>query len=319
MGVNCFVLITGYFSCKNPRFRWKGIIKFFLQVTIFSIAIYGVFWATGAATFSMKSLLYALCPLFWGSAWWFASTYFVLLLFSPHINKFIMSVSQKGLLGTVVLMCVLWSLMDTFMKASMQNSNLAWFVFLYLLAAYIRLYSPKFFDNEKIQGVLCIVTTSIVIGSVLLFDVVGTKYAYFGARATYFAGIYKTPLLLQSVSLFCLFKNLKLKDSKVINFVAAAMFGVYLLHDHDLMRTFLWIDLFQNAFYQDSAFLIVHAVVVITIVFVGATCISMLYNITIGKLVGFCMEDCEARWNALDTQSHKWMRKITDYCKKYFM
>ncbi len=318
LGVNCFVLITGYFSCKNSQFRWKGIIKFFIQVTIFSIVIYCISWATSASEFGIKSLLCAVCPLIWGG-WWFASTYFVLILFSPFINKFILSVPQKSLLSVIILMGFLWPFMNTFLKTTMQCSNLTWFVFLYLFAAYIRLYSPRFFNDQRIQIALFILATSIIVGSVLVFDILGTRYGFFASHALYFSSTYKLPLVLQSVTLFCLFKNLKLKDSKLINFIAAAMFGVYLIHDHSLSRPFLWVNIFKNATFQDSPYLIVHALVAIAVVFVVSTCVSVLYNVTIGRLIDKCVGACLARIEALEIQSNKWVKKAKEGCEKYFM
>lgn len=72
-----------------------------------------------------------------------------------------------------------------------------------------------------------------------------------------------------SFSMFMLFKNIKIKQNKVINTIAASTFGVLMIHaNSDAMRTFLWQDLLRNTSYYNSPFLVVHAVVSVLLVYI---------------------------------------------------
>jgi hypothetical protein len=48
------------------------------------------------------------------------------------------------------------------------------------------------------------------------------------------------------VLLFAGFLRIRIRPGRLINTVASAMFGVYLIHDHPYVRYFLWLDLFHN-------------------------------------------------------------------------
>lgn len=61
-GINCFVLITGYFMCKS-RFTLKKLIKLYLQITFYSLIIYGIFCISGHETFTPLKAIGTLFPI----------------------------------------------------------------------------------------------------------------------------------------------------------------------------------------------------------------------------------------------------------------
>jgi hypothetical protein len=67
-----------------------------------------------------------------------------------------------------------------------------------------------------------------------------------------------------------------MKYHKWINTIASATFGVYLIHDNNIIRSLLWIDWFNNAKYQDSLLLIPYSVFVVTVVYVVCSAIDLL-------------------------------------------
>jgi len=86
---------------------------------------------------------------------------------------------------------------------------------------------------------------------------------------------------------------------------------------------FLWLDVFKNAEYQDSNFLIIHAVYSIAIVFILGTLLSILYNLTFDKLVDKLLDSAEMYFTgqqeqrtvaALKRLSKKIHKIAEDYC-----
>ena len=77
--------------------------------------------------------------------YWFYNTYFVLILLSPFINKLIVALSKDEFKKLLLIFFVLWVLIPFVhgLKA-IEMSNLGWFVFLYLIAAYIRFFKEDF-------------------------------------------------------------------------------------------------------------------------------------------------------------------------------
>ena len=71
------------------------------------------------------------------------------------------------------------------------------------------------------------------------------------------------------------FNSLKIPHSKIINLLASATFGVYLIHDNNFVRPFLWHKVFMNASFQNSPYLIPYSIGVILLVYVVCTLIEL--------------------------------------------
>lgn len=64
--------------------------------------------------------------------------------------------------------------------------------------------------------------------------------------------------LIISISLFMFFKNMKLRNSKIINTISASTFGVLLIHDNSTrMQKWLWSDFLNvKSLYNEDSFII---------------------------------------------------------------
>lgn len=63
---------------------------------------------------------------------------------------------------------------------------------------------------------------------------------------------------------------------KWINITASATFGVYLIHDNKIVRSFLWMSLFKNYRYQDSIMIIPYSIGVVAIVYIICTMVDLV-------------------------------------------
>lgn len=61
-GINCFVLITGYFMCRS-RITLKKFLKLLLWMEFYKIVFYTIFLLTGYQEFQLKSMIKALLPI----------------------------------------------------------------------------------------------------------------------------------------------------------------------------------------------------------------------------------------------------------------
>lgn len=73
-------------------------------------------------------------------------------------------------------------------------------------------------------------------------------------------------MIIQSVALFCLFKNINIKRLNFSKF-APYVFGVYLLNDNQYAREFLWKKIFHCSDFYSSKWMPIHFFIV-TILFV---------------------------------------------------
>ena len=137
-GINCFVLITGYFMCKSS-ITLRKFLKLFLEVELYNIVIFSMFVLSGYQDFSIKELLFKLVPLrmvetnFTGCFLWFYLCIPFLTVLVSHLDK-----KRHGLL---VLLCLgIYTMTSTLPGFAVTMNYVTWFCVLFFIASYIRFY-----------------------------------------------------------------------------------------------------------------------------------------------------------------------------------
>ena len=266
-GVNLFVLISGYFLIRSNFVKINRVLKMYWQIFLYSLPLFLLFVAVGLESFSVKEALRSAFPVTLGR-WWFASAYFVLYLISPFLNRLLTSLNKPDYRKLLLLTTVCWSLVPTLTDNSFQSNELVWFMYLYAVAGYIRLHTDLAGISGKKAFSAALIFFALTYLSVLTFDLIGLWIPFVGQRATFFYGMQKLPILIISISLFLGFLKTNIRHSAAINTLSATMFGVYLIHEHPCVRTFLWKTLFRCASFSDSPYLIPYSIAVILCVFI---------------------------------------------------
>lgn len=274
IGVNIFMLISGYFLVSARSLKTNKVLKLWLQIFTYSVGIFIVFSLCGAETFGIKKLIKLCFPITY-SQWWFASTYFILYLLSPYINKLLHSLDKKQYQHFLLLLGFCWCIIPTLTAQANQSNNLLWFVFLYAFAGYIRLFKPQTNIKGSTYIWMSIAVTLLTFLSAVVSDFLGTKIEFFYENATILYGMRKFPIFLIAAMLFIGFLKTDIGYKPVINTISSATFGVYLIHDNKYIRPFLWKTLFKNASYAENNILIPYSLLVIAAVFIGCTVIEL--------------------------------------------
>lgn len=271
-GINCFVLITGYFMCRSD-ITLKKFLKLVLEVEFYYVVIYLLFALTGYIDFSAKGFLKAAIP-FRSIGGGFTNSYLVFYLFIPFLNILIRGMDEKTHLKLIGLCLLVYTVLPTFMRASVVLSYVSWFMVLYIIAAYIRLYPKRNFENRRIWGIAALGMLLLSWASVLVCAWVGRLFGM-QLQYTFVADSNKLLALATAVCAFMYFKNLHIGYSKCINTIAASAFGVLLIHaNSDTMRQWLWQDVCNNAGQYGSGLLVVHAFGVVAAVYAVCTAID---------------------------------------------
>lgn len=114
----------------------------------------------------------------------------------------------------------------------------SWFMVLYLIASYIRLYPKKLFSKTRLWGILTLVSIIFCVLSVLCCAWLSLK---FHKNIWYFFVTDSNTLLAVFVGVcaFMFFKNINIKYNAFINAVASTTFGILMIHANcDAMRHF---------------------------------------------------------------------------------
>lgn len=277
VGVDIFVLISGYFLIENTEklFQPKKLLKFWGQVVFYSIMTYLLSVMLRLNAFEIKQLIKVCLPITY-PGWWFASTYFMLYLIHPFLNKLLHGLSKTEYQYLILMMVLCWSIIPTATTQLFESNSLLWFVTLYGIAGYVNLYG----GNQKLQSkhyfslYFMVLIITYTVSTTFLF--LGTKKEEWSTHAIDFFEIERLPILLMAITLFMGFVTLKMNYHKWINMIASATFGVYLIHDGSYIRYYLWTNIFKINQYQDSTFLILYSILVVFILYVSCTMIDLI-------------------------------------------
>lgn len=281
-GINCFILITGYFMCtsKITALKYGKLVG---ELYFYIISFFLIFWITGYNLFSMKELLKAIFPFFTVRDN-FTGCFLLFYLFIPFLNKLIYALTEKEHLTLIALCLCIYTVLPSFAYAQVGYSYVTWFIVLYLIASYIRLYPKKIYEGCRKWGLLTAGAVLCSWGSVVALAWFGNKIGK--AHITYFwvADSNKILAVVTSLCAFLFFKQLQIKQSRLINTVAASTFGVLLIHaNSDTMRRWLWRDTLNNVGWYSTPWICLHAVISVVGVFVVCTIIDMIRRITVEK------------------------------------
>lgn len=238
-GINCFVLITGYFMCRS-NFSWQKMLKLYLQIIFWGIVIYITFCAVGRQIFSPYSFLRQLFPVTSVSDG-FTSCFLIFYLCIPFLNVLIQHLDKQMHLLLLILLVTVYSMLPS-LTLRVTFNYVTWFGVLYVVASYIRFYSSEWRITHRQWGWLALL--SFAAG---LLSVAGVVYlrqrGILHNLPEYFfvSDSNKFLSLLIAVTSFMWFKGVKMPYIPFVNVVGATTFGVLLIHaDSDQMRQWLW-------------------------------------------------------------------------------
>ena len=234
IGVNAFVLITGYFLSQS-RFKVNSLIRIIAEAWFYSLVIGVAFFAYQPDSFAWGDFLKSFLPTRSGLPW-FVTAYVGLYLISPFLGRAVGDLSHEAHRKVLVVGALVFSAVPTLTGCMFVTSDLSWFAFLFLVGAYIR----KYGINKGCYTKMLWGGSVFLIASTIVLNILSGIYPAIADTTTFFANMYTIPALLTSVGLFCTFKNIKMESVGIVNSVAQGCFGVYLIHENVFMRDFIW-------------------------------------------------------------------------------
>jgi surface polysaccharide O-acyltransferase-like enzyme len=195
-----------------------------------------------------QSLISAFLPISY-NVYWFVSAYVGMYILFPVVNLLVHGITRKQHLGVILILVSYFSLWNSVIPFSQPMGinrfgySVIWFLVLYLIAAYIRLYVTNF-STKKIC-LFFILTIAFINFSWLALSLVGIMLgiSISNVFTEYYYHYNSFPVLIASVSFFLLFKNVCIKSDvirKIIRFASPLCFGVYLIHDNPNIRDIVW-------------------------------------------------------------------------------
>lgn len=148
-GINCFVLITGYFMCKS-EISLRKFLKLFGAYYFYKVFFFCIFVATGYVACSPKFIIKSLMPI--DSIYHnFTECFLFFFCFIPFLNILIKGMSKlqhQLLLGLCLLVYSVFP--QLFIEVTFNY--VGWFMVVYLIGSYFSLYPPQWSLNVKRTG-----------------------------------------------------------------------------------------------------------------------------------------------------------------------
>lgn len=251
VAVNVYMLISGYLLVETG-FKPGRLIELLCQVLFYTMLVPMVLLASGVLEpgyFNVYHLLRDVLPVQM-EQYWFITAYVIMYLFSPILSAAAKSMSQKQLRNTIIGLLLFFSVSKTILPVELAvdkaGNDCIWFLCVFLVAAYARLYGVPCFENGKSvrKGLLCYAAG--VIGIFVLTFLVRMIYMKTGSL-DHFIDIgldYNHVLnLLAAFGLFQAFLRWDIPgDSRIAKMIcrwAPYSLGVYLCHEQIEIR-YLW-------------------------------------------------------------------------------
>lgn len=154
MAINIFVLISSYFICQK-KVVWGKVLKLVLEVLFYNILITSVFLLSGYQKFELIPLLRQMLDPVLSIGVEFVGSFIVFYLFVPFLNMLISKLNKSQHFRLMCLSVIVFSVFYT-LTALQACRYVLWFMTLYNIGSYIRMYPNKYTDRKKyaIMGIM---------------------------------------------------------------------------------------------------------------------------------------------------------------------
>lgn len=237
VGVSCFMLIMGYFMV-NSKFKTEKLLKIIFETFCYSVILFFIWLHRMGFTMDLieDSDKYFM-PII-KVAYWFVSTYVFIYLISPILNCILKNFSIEKIkifiiIGLVVI-CVPYCVFGTRWVAS----DVTYFALIYLIGGYFRLSDFNF--KKKSTAILMALVNTFIITAIMIGTLLINKKFNLEIDPLRFGFEYSIFVIMLSIGIFLFFKNLKINNNKIINFIAKSSFAVYLFSDHLVYKKVMW-------------------------------------------------------------------------------
>ena len=274
--VNCYALVSGYLML-GKEIKPSRITELWFEVFFYSVSISAIMMIVYRDLFSARNIVYAVTPII-SNQYWYLTSYFMMYLFVPMMNKFADAANKKVFTATIVVILVLTtgSLMikqDGFRLN--DGYSPIWLMIMYLVGAYMK----KFNVGAKMKkwlALLLYVISSLcsfilcVFSKKLLKIMLGNDISYLSYTSPF--------VVLSAIFLFIFFSKLKFgkKTEKLINYITPAALGVYLIHTHPLVFNKLMKDIAMPLVNHGTAAMIFGSVAIALAVLIICIVIDLL-------------------------------------------
>lgn len=274
LGVACFTFVSANFLIESSRIKTEKILKIVLETIFYSMIIGIVLDKLELVHFGMKEVVKSLLTIITGE-YWYISSYIMLYILHPFLNDFIKNSSKEKLKLLVIILSIiilLWRMI--YNKADISGLDIL--VTMYLFMGLLKKQDNNWFERNRYKGFLIttilvyVLTVGInILGTILDSNIILENSKFFVTRSSIL-------LILDGAFLFYIFKNLKIKNNKIINTLASSSLGVYIIHESRFMKSILYDTVLNVGYFFEKWYFVFYMVLVVISIYIIAVLIDLL-------------------------------------------
>lgn len=288
VAVNLYMLISGYFLIESS-FKVKRLLQLLLQICFYSFGVAVIAAAFGYLPeeyFTLHYLQMILLPVSMHH-YWFMTAYVYMYIVSPLISAGIKQLSKRQMQIVIVLLIAVFSAVKSvapiILGADMNGYDFDWYLCVFVIAAYIRLYGIPFFKNKRRSLLVYLLSAAGIFGVTMAIRFVYLWRDDLGTILTICYSYNHILVLTAAVGLFYFFYHLRLKEgvfSRIVCKIAPYTLGVYLWHENIAIR-YEWVNWFYKLTGRPDSILslLVLTVLAVAAVFIIGILLDMLRSL----------------------------------------
>ncbi len=309
VGVDCFILISGYYMI-NKRITLAKLLKLWVQVATYSVVLCVIYLFSRAEIEEQEiipKLVSAFLPVS-TRQYWFVTGYMILMAATPFLNKLLHRLSLFGGCLACIGMFVVMSVLNCMPAPVSSLGTLVMFALLYSIAALMQLHGLKICRRRT-----CIIWMLAMLAAI--FTCVQFKWQFAELMSHKTTAIIEVlgfckkswPTFIFSVMLFAYFSSVRMGNIGWINRIALCSLGVYLLHTNQYFAEYPWRDVLHLYECSSSSLCVLYCLGACILVYIVCVFVETLRLKTLGRLYN----DAEYRWilPLIDTASG-YLRKL---------
>lgn len=250
--VNTYAMISGFVGVDS-HFKISNILTLWFQVLFYGILINTAFFFLLPESRNISGWIQALFPVTRKEYWYFTA-YTGVFFLSPFINQMFRNLSEKQMKTLFCFILIVFSVIPTVSQIFTPQQDVFytgdgysvfWLTLMYLFGACIKKLNLISASKKKRYFIIYSFCIFITWSSKILVEKFFSINGF--TLDSSFLIHYTSPFIVVSaMSLLFVFSSMDFSDfaKKMIMLISPLSFGVYLLHDHPLVRNYIMADRF---------------------------------------------------------------------------
>lgn len=273
-----FFMLSGYFliQCHTElRHIVKKAGRIFAKSFVYSTVLLFIFQYPNIGLHQIYDAVFSAID----GKYWFITIYIVVYLFHPYINVCLNNLSEHQYKKMMILQFILWIIVPEFFQFDVGagTSMIPYGLMMYSIGAYFRLYPVTIYHRKFL---LSMFITTVILRICLYYlsdkEILLPRISQILERQL--GAVQSITLLVLSVLFFVFFLSINIRPARILPELSKTSLGVYLLHNNEFLKNFIWIDLFNNPRRIDEPLLLPIMLVETAMVYISCSLFDWIFD-----------------------------------------